>query len=651
MKRKRTSRTQEVRLPYSRPVIEGMLEYGRGAIPLEDSQLSGFVNVTREKLSESTYGNITGPLKALSDMLGKMVSFLNPDGSNYRDVLKDWASVFMFGIMSYGNGPIKPIPTTLARYEELYDKYESTLIRAFICEDVSADNNYENLEFLGDATYKNALVFYLYRELRIQNKSIATVLKHTHENTKALSDLAKIFHMEPLILSKGTKKTDSLHEDVFESVLGAFQLLQWEIQRDTSAPEAAEFAADNGVANRLVRMIFKHSDARRDFRIPAKTFMETLRGLFANNKDEMKTVEKCTADSMIIVIATVRSVVSKIALSFGADMQKLSKVLNCRYESADPTVDAKHFSSTVYNDLVSKLEELGIGQTDVQSYKNRAIAPKEFHERLNQLAVRATEKGYWIGLNVPKAVKARGTLGIHATLYHDDPRRPIRRAEAEGYGMVDRMNVFTTLFDKLEEIINLAKPIPRKTASGGPGVEFKLSGAEDDNHMLNASPNARVKTLKPQWAADAATTAIDSGMVLHTGVAGTNLDTEAAGKGMSSRPPTAEEEFMGFYSGKPHYATISYSSYEEAVTNAAVQRSIVTELTNRGDVTFMTISKNAAHDDYVIIVISCQSRVLHGRVFGNIDGAVLAVISAICNNEVVHSKDAVSGEMVRANLQ
>ena len=67
-------------------------------------------------------------------------------------------------------------------------------------------------------------------------------------------------------------------------------------------------------------------------------------------------------------------------------------------------------------------------------------------------------------------------------------------------------------------------------------MEFKLSGAEDDNHMLNASPNARVKTLKPQWAADAATTAIDSGMVLHTGVAGTNLDTEAAGKGMSSRP-------------------------------------------------------------------------------------------------------------------
>jgi hypothetical protein len=588
------------RLPYAVAVIDGMFAPGKGAIPLRATGLRSFIKLGTDQTRKSSYGEPRGALAALAERLGHVIAQLAADGSNYREVLRMWAATFMHGIMTYAPGDFQRIEVALERYLEIFDKYERIFHQAFVAEDVSADNNYDNLEFLGDGVYKNALVFYLWRELRIQNKTIATTLKHIHENTKALSDLARIFHMDKLARSNGSKQADALNEDIFESVLGVLQCVQWEIQRDPSMPESAALAADSGFANRLVRMIFRCSDARYEYAIAPKTFMTGLQGMFRDMPEKMMSTASQTADKHVIIFRTPPSVVARMAQMFNSDARALGKILNCTFETEDEKVTAKHFSTLIHEKLIELLAAPNINITyqTFQSHMNRKIAPREFHERLDQLAVRAAEKGYWLALNIPVVSrKATGRLIVHAVLYHNDPTRVLRRAEVEGYGEVDRNRVFTELLDKAEDLIELARPIDTKWHPGSSTVGgFKMTGdTTDDDIGIQAPTHARAPVPKAPWAADAAKTVVDTGTILHSAIAGNAVAPEAPI--LAPRVLTLQDMFAEYYKNM-RVATLTHELLVEANVNRNTAKGIALEFASGPRI--MILSPDANNLGYAV---------------------------------------------------
>jgi hypothetical protein len=567
------------RLPYAVAVIDGLFAAGKGAVPLRDSGLRSFVKLSADQTRKSSYGEPRGALAALTVRLGEAVAQLAPDGSNYREVLRLWMGMFMHGIMTYAPSGFVRVDVTLERYLEVFDRYERIFHQAFVAEDVSADNNYENLEFLGDGVYKNAVVFFLWRELGIQNKTIATTLKHIHENTKALSDLAKMFHMDKLARSNGSKQVDALNEDVFEGVLGVLQRVQWEIQRDPHSPEHAALTADCGFANRLVRLIFKCSDARYEYAIAPKTFITNLQDMFRDMPEKMRSTSSQTADRQVIIFKTPPSVVARMGQMFGSDTRELAKILNCTFESQDDSVTEKHFSTMVHERLIALLAspKIGITYQTFQGHKNRSIVPQEFHTRLSQLAIRAEAKGYWLALNIPPAGrKGGGRLIVHAVLYHNDPRRALRRAEVEGYGEVERERVFTELLDKAEKLIDSAREIDAKWRPGAATVgDFRMSGdTEDDDAGIHVPSHARAPIPRAPWAADAARTVVDSGTILHSAIAGNAVAHE--GLASASRALTLQDMFAEYHKNKG-IATLAHDLLVEANTDRSTAAGIAYE--------------------------------------------------------------------------
>lgn len=425
------------------------------------------------RMNANTYANVSGPLKRMCEDLSRISSLLNSDMSNHREVLRTWYATFIHSIMSYAEGPIKPASRGVAEYASLFDRFELTLSQAFVAADVSSDANYEALEFLGDGYWKNALVAYFIRERRIENESILTVLKHTHENTKALSDLARIFSMEKLVRHAKTKDPDAVCEDVFEAVMGALQHLQWELQRDIGAPDALQYCTDNGFSNRLVRLVFGNCDAFYRHKVPPKTFITTLSGVFGSGSDSwaIKSKQEVNATRIQISFFTPPEIVARIAQIFGTSVQLLGPLLNSFYESA-PDANAKLFSSIVYDDLVRKLEELGITQGTLQAHRNRSLVPQQLRNSLEALMVAASSKGYWLGINVPKSKGDRALDGagmtasnsramqLQASLYHDNPSGHIHKVSERLFsgGEAEKLRAFGALFDSVKTLISAVHP-------------------------------------------------------------------------------------------------------------------------------------------------------------------------------------------------
>jgi hypothetical protein len=450
---KRKPATESVKLPFSVKYLESALEWKRGAVVLSNLGMRSTVRFSSETLNKMIYGNIRGPLLSLSKKLGRIVNNLLEDGSNYMSVLREWSATIMHGLLVYDIDEMHAQKITVQRYLDLFDRYQSTFARAFVAEDLSSDDNYEEIEIMGDATYKNALIFYFWRELHIRNKSITTVLRHTHENTKALFDLATIFGMDKLVRSKGSKRFYAVCEDVFESVIGTFQEMEWEIQADPRSPEFLFFSANNGFATRLVRMVFQNSDARQEYKIAPKTFITGLQGTFSTGADKMYIKEEFNNDMMMIVFKTPVAILNIMSQIFGCRVKDLTKVLNCTYMSEDPKAGSKHFSSIVYESIVTKLEKLGITQQTFQAIKNRGMVPPLFHDRMNKLFAASIKKGYWIGISVPKSSKGAKLLSVRCTLYHNDPTKSLPRAAVDGYLKENETDAFNTLFTKIESII------------------------------------------------------------------------------------------------------------------------------------------------------------------------------------------------------
>ncbi len=566
------------RLPYAIAVIDGLFLKDKGSIPLRDMGLRSFVKLGAEQTGKSTYGKPRGALESLSVALGKIVGPLKQDGSNYRTVLREWMGTFMHGIMSYSPSGYVRVDVTLERYLKLFEEYETIFHQAFVADSVSADNNYENLEFLGDGVYKNALVFFLWRELGIQNKTISTTLKHSHENTKALSDLARIFHMDALARSDGSKHPDALIEDVFEAVVGVLQTIQWEIQRDPSSPEHAALTTDCGFANRLVRLIFNCSDAKYEYSIPPKTFITTLEGMFRDASEKMKSTATQTADRHVIVFRTPPSIISRMALRFGSNAWELTRILNCTFESTDTQVSEKHFSATVHEKLITLLAGQGITYQSVQNHKNHLIAPPEFHKRLDILAQKAAAKGFWLGLVVSAASrKGAGRLIVDANLYHNDPRRPLQRVRQESLGTNDR-SLYTQLLDDAERLIDKAQKIDEKWHPGSKELGgFKMTGDVDaDAPGIQVPSHARAPIAKAPWAADAARTIVDSGTILHSAVAGNAVAPEAP----NARALTLVDMFAEYYV-RQKKATLRHDLLVTANTDERTAKGLLLEISEK----------------------------------------------------------------------
>jgi hypothetical protein len=591
--------------------LEGLLQGRRGAVVLSDLWASKRRVVPKASLDASTYGNITGPLLALSTRLGDIKGRMSTDRSNYTEILRDWAATIMHGIMTYNPSGIRPVTldavsVDVDRYRALFDKYSTLFHRAFMAENVSATDNYENLEFLGDDVYKTALVFYIWRELKINNKTQATILKHTHENTKALSDLARIFHMDVLArTNKSVKQVDSLYEDVFEAFVGVLQLVQWEIQRDPSSPEYTALCTDCGFANRLVRLIFHCSDAKFEHGVAPKTFVTSLEWDFAQDSERLVHQTKAGSDGPVIVFRTPPTIISRMAAVFGSDKRLLSGILNSTHMAPDRDVHVKKFSAKVYGDVVKMLADprIGINERTTQMYRTQKVVPKEFYARLGQISAAATAKGYWIDISLPKDQNSTSRVTARGVIRHGDPRRsaPVVEVAGEaGKGELER--VVGLLLDEIKTILDRIETIPEKWRNRATVCDFKMNGLEEiDSDGIQVPPHARPAVPRPRWAADTAETPAPGGApMLASGVAGSNQAAVGAVTGVV-RQSTIYEAFNDVFS-KVDGGVLRNGNLERAAHDPQMMDSIRQELSTAGDGQIRALCPDESSTGHVLVV-------------------------------------------------
>jgi dsRNA-specific ribonuclease/transposase-like protein len=513
--------SDKLKLPFSRTFIEGALEFRKGALLLTRDDT--FHVVSKKRTMNGIYGKTTGALKKLSDELGEIVACLNE--TNYEKVHRNWWVALMRGVVSYRvDNPDVGNPEL---YERIYDDHLEVFRSAFTTEEVDSANNYENLEFIGDSVFKHSLVEYFWSERNIRNKSIATVLKHTFENTKALSDLAQIFHMGALVRKSADteKHDDEIHEDVFEACMGVLREVQRMIQRNPSFPESALFTSDSGFANRIVRLVFENSGVTLTHFVPSKTFITSLSWQFERGSEKIQVTEKFSLASTTISIKTPLSVTSEMAHSFQCDTAALHSVLNATYSAAEANVHAKLFSQIVHDDLVHKLAKLGITQQSVQNLKNRIIVPRELHPFLDRISAAATAKGYWIGFNVQKK-----TNGISATLYHNQPDRTLRKFGLEFVSPADRLRAVDQILRKMEKIVETSSKIDSARELKYSDIQEATVG-DGGGESSNAGGAAKSGTLNvnSRWTAKVAMSASKtSKLIVYSGTAGQNLGETSA---------------------------------------------------------------------------------------------------------------------------
>jgi hypothetical protein len=618
----------ERKLPFSVKKIESLFERRNGSLALNNFMKRTIVHVSKSELDSTTYGKIRGPLLELVKKLRAVTAVLQDDDKNYVEVLKMWMATFMHGIMSFGVNDMRPVVSDIGRYMEIFERYKSIFLEALVAEDVSEEENYEDHELTGDMVYKSALLYFFVRELKIRNKTVATVLKHTHENTKALSDLAKMFSMDKLVKTKKSKMLESVHEDVFESILGVLQDVQWEIQRDPKSPEFIEFSADNGFANRLVRMIFKNSDARREYRIAPKTFVTTLRGMFNVSGESIKSKKGSRVGDLkdgklegTIVFQMSEAIIGHMSQVFGCNSRALSEIFNCTYVSDDPDVNGKIFDAFVYNDVVDRLEEIGITQQKVQHIKNRSLAPPAFHEKMNKISVAAQLKGYWLGLNIPLSSKGVSSHSIQCTLYHNDPQRSLRKVTIDGYQKEQEWDAFENMFTQIEKIVESARPIDVKEvtkkknrlgggqsrSNGSRKINFKRLAPDtsiptqrvvnpDATRMLGTGASI---TTNVAWKIDVAMSAIPTSGVAITGTPGM-LANQAPQSGV----PTIYDLFSEMMPKQPRTEVITEATLRDVVINPNLQKSFFDHVRKMSSV-FSLLSSNTNDGGLCVVQFNC----------------------------------------------
>ena len=447
MRKTREPKVVKIRCPFKVKSLEDALS-GRGMqIPVYETRTGTFFNLTKNEVDTPVFSKPTGYLKTLSETLGSIVSYMAEDGSNYTQVLREWCIAFMRGLLEYRKDDLRlefPPPDL---YEKIFARYEQVFRKVFVAEDVS-DENYEDLEFAGDAAYKSSLTFQLILVHGVKNKAVSTALRHHFEKTKAMANLAAIFHMEPIIRTNGSKRAEALSEDVCEAVMGAMEIVERALLQDPTTPEFALLAAKNGFAERMTRLVFDCTTYNMDVELPGKTFVVGFSHLFSVGGEKISVVDN--AADYKIVLVTPPSVVTLIAKTFAVDVAELGRVLNASFTMSDRSGNTKFFSSKVFDDIADRLAELGITQQAVQMHKNMRIIPALYHDRMNIIGQIVQNKGYWLGINLPKNIKSHAEAVIQGVFYHNVRHRPTPKIEVPCRFIGDTSASYATLFEKLE---------------------------------------------------------------------------------------------------------------------------------------------------------------------------------------------------------
>lgn len=444
--------------PYTAAQIEALFSRYAGSTPLVSKSSIGYKKISEKQLTKTLYPNPKGPLKELISNLKAEAEKLND--SNYGDTVLEWMAIFLHGVMTCDVDKTGIVDVSLDRYRRIVQKYSRLIHRAFATESVSDIDNYENLEFLGDGVYKNALVFYFWRECKLYNKSAVSTIKHTHENMKALSDLAKMFSMIPFVVHKNDKHVDGIYEDVFEAVMGVFQIIQWDIQQDPGSKEFIPFSADSGFANRLVRLIFKNTDVILEGKVAHKTLFTTLSWQFAEGNSRLTTSAKESENHLYITVSAPRLVVMKIAQAFNVSYNELNGICNRRYDS-DSDAHPQWFSSVVHEDIMTSLAKLGITEQAIHELKTLKSVPGHLAGALKTIFKSANAKGYWVGINKDISINSHQNIVLKGVLYHSNMFQPVQHKTISGPKHLIE-DLYLKLFAKIKKMIEIAPPIKTK---------------------------------------------------------------------------------------------------------------------------------------------------------------------------------------------
>jgi hypothetical protein len=575
---------------FSPASIDALLSRGSTlAIPQMNTRR---ITYTSRDFKEPLFKNIRGYLKEMSKDLGNIVNKLHDDGSNYRSILREWAIRFIQGLIEYRKVDIRLSKPDMATYETFFDKYSQVFMRAFVAEDVMADDNYENLEMIGDNEYRYALLNYIFYEMGVQNKSIATILKHTYEKTRSLSNLAAIFHMEPLIRSNGSKLANDLSEDVFESVMGAVHNLERNMLRDANSEHYQALAGDNRFCLRLVRMAFECSTTDCHMTVPPKTFIVGVTNLFVFGGAKIIIKEDSRDGLPIITLRATLPVIHGLCKIFGCDHMKLRKELNTTHCAKSSDINAKFFSEKVFESIYYSLEKLGISQQTVQVFKNKKHVPSSMHSRLMEISARADAKGFWLGINIPKNIKGRSTAVVQGMLYHSEHHRHIPQEEVAVKDSYMDPVLYATLFDKLDKLIARTPPIAsKKTARSNDDTVIVEPECDIDNNSTGVSKtNAQQTSIrtKPGWTLGMINSTMFVGSKPIVPVAGTASNVGNASPQISPGPKVAGAINPGSVNpgsvnpGSVNHGSVNHGSVNSTYSASTSASTTITPVSNTG---------------------------------------------------------------------
>jgi len=133
------------------------------------------------------------------------------------------SSDWLQGLQSLINNLLKPIVKTQAERNKYLDSNAMAVwSTAFTHETYSPGDNYEDLEYLGDAILKSVFPKYLMKRLPHLHKGEYTELNIVYMSKVGQRDFTKKLGLEPFIRVRGlTRANFNIEADVFESFFGA----------------------------------------------------------------------------------------------------------------------------------------------------------------------------------------------------------------------------------------------------------------------------------------------------------------------------------------------------------------------------------------------------------------------------------------------
>ena len=188
---------------------------------------------------------------------------------------------------------------------------KNLLIKALTHSSISKDNNYEQLEFLGDSIINYFTTVWLIKKYPKDTESNLSIKRAQIVNKKKLSSLSKSLRLYKFLkIEKKITISERIHCDIFESTIGAIYIdsninkvtgiLNSIFTKEIKLDNLTEHYDYKGLLISLYSKnkinnfnIFTHFDKELDFFISQLTFNNLIFYGFANNK---KNAEKRSSE-------------------------------------------------------------------------------------------------------------------------------------------------------------------------------------------------------------------------------------------------------------------------------------------------------------------------------------------------------------------